>query len=47
MLAEDVQPSRIERSRYFAANLVDELAGNNIGVELFTCTALMQSPINN
>ncbi|MEL6357281.1 MAG: VWA domain-containing protein [Bacteroidota bacterium] len=45
MLAEDVQPSRIERSRYFASNLVDELAGNNIGVELFTCTALMQSPL--
>jgi Ca-activated chloride channel family protein len=45
MLAEDVQPSRIERARYFATTLVDELAGNNIGVELFTCTGLMQAPL--
>ncbi|OAV43560.1 VWA domain-containing protein [Lewinella sp. 4G2] len=45
MLAEDVQPSRMERSRYFANALVDELTGNNIGVELFTCTSLMQAPL--
>jgi len=45
MLAEDVQPSRMERARYFANTLVDELVGNNIGVELFTCTSLMQAPL--
>jgi Ca-activated chloride channel family protein len=45
MLAEDVQPSRMERARYFASALVDELVGNNIGVELFTCTSLMQAPL--
>jgi len=45
MLAQDVQPSRMERARYFANTLVDELAGNNIGVELFTCTSLMQAPL--
>lgn len=45
MLAEDVQPSRMERARYFANALVSELAGNNIGVELFTCTSLMQAPL--
>ena len=45
MLAEDVQPSRMERARYFANALVDELTGNNIGVELFTCTSLMQAPL--
>ena len=45
MLAEDVQPSRMERSRYFATALVDELTGNNLGVELFTCTSLMQAPL--
>ena len=45
MLAEDVQPSRMERSRYFASALVDELVGNNIGVEIFTCTSLMQAPL--
>ena len=45
MLAEDVQPSRMERARYFASTLADELTGNNIGVELFTCTAVMQAPL--
>ncbi|MEM9835059.1 MAG: VWA domain-containing protein [Bacteroidota bacterium] len=45
MLAEDVQPSRMERARYFASTLVDELTGNNIGVELFTCTAMMTAPM--
>lgn len=45
MLAEDVQPSRMERARYFATALVDELVGNNLGVELFTCTSLMQAPL--
>ncbi|MFT5998576.1 MAG: Ca-activated chloride channel family protein [Neolewinella sp.] len=45
MLAQDIQPSRMERSRYFASTLVDELVGNNIGVELFTCTSLMQAPL--
>ncbi len=45
MLAEDVQPSRMERARYFATTLVDELTGNNIGIELFTCTAVMQAPL--
>ena len=45
MLAEDVKPSRMERARYFATTLADELIGNNLGVELFTCTAFMQAPL--
>lgn len=45
MLAEDVQPSRMERAAYFSQTLVDELVGNNIGVALFSCTALMQVPL--
>lgn len=45
MLAEDVKPSRMDRARYFATTLTDELAGNNIGVALFTCTAVMQAPL--
>ena len=45
MLAQDVQPSRMERARYFATALTDELTGNNLGVELFTCSALMQAPL--
>ena len=45
MLAEDVKPSRMDRARFFTTTLVDELAGNNIGVELFTCTAVMAAPL--
>lgn len=45
MLAEDVKPSRMERARYFATTLADELIGNNLGVELFTCTAYLQAPL--
>lgn len=45
MLAEDVKPSRMDRARYFTTTLIDELAGNNIGVELFTCTAVMTAPL--
>lgn len=45
MMAEDVKPSRMERAKFFATELVDELVGNNLGVELFTCTALMQAPL--
>lgn len=45
MLAEDVQPSRLERAKRFAQQLVEELAGNNIGIELFACTPFMQVPL--
>ncbi|MBB4078937.1 Ca-activated chloride channel family protein [Lewinella aquimaris] len=45
MLAEDVKPSRMDRARFFTTTLIDELAGNNIGVELFTCTAVMAAPL--
>ena len=45
MRAEDVKPSRMDRARYFTNTLVDELSGNNIGVALFTCTAIMAAPL--
>ena len=45
MLAEDVKPSRMDRARFFTTTLIDELVGNNIGVELFTCTAVMSAPL--
>lgn len=45
MLAEDIQPSRLERSQRFAQNLVDALAGNNIGLELFACSGFIQVPV--
>ncbi len=45
MLAEDIQPNRLERAKRFAQNLVDELEGNQIGVELFACNAYLQVPM--
>ncbi|WP_116126203.1 VWA domain-containing protein [Lewinella sp. IMCC34183] len=45
MRAEDVKPSRMDRARFFTNTLIDELKGNNIGVELFTCTAVMAAPL--
>lgn len=45
MLAQDISPSRLERSKRFAQNLVDELGGNNIGVILFACNAFLSVPL--
>lgn len=45
MLAEDVSPSRLERAKRFAQQLVDELSGNNIGVILFACNAFPAAPL--
>ncbi|MEM6398359.1 MAG: VWA domain-containing protein [Bacteroidota bacterium] len=45
MLARDIEPSRMDRSRYFANALIDELTGNNIGIEFFTCTPVISAPL--
>jgi Ca-activated chloride channel family protein len=45
MLAEDISPSRLERAKRFAQQLVDELSGNNLGVILFACNAFPVTPL--
>ncbi|MEM1217023.1 MAG: VWA domain-containing protein, partial [Bacteroidota bacterium] len=45
MLAEDVSPSRLERAKRFSQQLVDELAGNNVGVILFACNSFPAAPL--
>ncbi len=45
MLAEDVAPSRLERAKRFAGNLLDELAGNRIGMIYFAGNAYLQIPL--
>lgn len=45
MLCEDIAPSRLERSKRFASNLVDKLAGNRIGLILFAGDAFLASPL--
>ena len=45
MWAEDVQPNRLERARLEARRLVNELAGNRIGLVAFAGAAYALSPL--
>lgn len=45
MMAKDVSPSRLERSKRFASNLVENLKGNRIGLILFAGEAYLQMPL--
>ncbi len=45
MDATDVAPSRMERARYIASQLMDRLQGNRIGVIAFSGTAFVQCPL--
>jgi len=45
MLAEDVPPSRMERSRKFAQDLIDKMKGDRIGLILFAGDAYLQVPL--
>ena len=45
MMAEDVRPSRMERAKKFAQNLVNHLKGERIGIILFAGNAYLQMPL--
>lgn len=45
MNAQDVSPSRLERTRLFAVDVVRRLAGTEIGLMLFAGRAILQSPL--
>ena len=45
MLAQDIPPSRLERAKKFAMDLVDELKGERIGLILFAGNAYLQMPL--
>ena len=45
MLAEDIKPSRIERSKQAISKLIDELRSDRIGIILFAGKAYTQLPI--
>lgn len=47
MLAQDVHPSRIERSKLLVSSLVDRMENNKIGLEVFAGEAYPQLPITN
>jgi Ca-activated chloride channel family protein len=45
MDATDVAPSRMERARYIASELMDRLQGNRIGLVVFSGSAFVQCPL--
>jgi Ca-activated chloride channel family protein len=45
MMAEDLAPNRLERAKRFTEDLVQELAGNRIGLILFAANAYLQMPL--
>jgi Ca-activated chloride channel family protein len=47
MLAEDIRPDRLERSKQSISRLIDKLEGDRIGIVVFAGKAFMQLPITN
>lgn len=45
MDAPDIAPSRMERARYVASQLMDRLQGNRLGVVVFSGTSFVQCPL--
>ena len=45
MLAEDIKPNRLEKAKYEISNLIDRLAGDKIGVIVFSGEAYTQFPL--
>jgi Ca-activated chloride channel family protein len=45
MKAEDLRPNRLEKAKYEIRRLVDQLAGDRVGLIIFTGEAFLQSPI--
>ncbi|RXK53303.1 VWA domain-containing protein [Oleiharenicola lentus] len=46
MLAQDVKPSRLDRSKLLIQSLLDDLKGERVGLVLFAGTAFLQSPLS-
>jgi Ca-activated chloride channel family protein len=45
MLAEDIKPNRLEKAKYEIRNLIERLAGDKIGVIVFSGDAYTQFPL--
>lgn len=46
MLADDIPPSRLDRSRLLIYSLLDELGSEQVGLLLFSGTAFLQCPLS-
>jgi len=47
MLADDIRPDRLERSKQSISRLIDKLEGDRIGIVVFAGKAFIQLPITN
>jgi Ca-activated chloride channel family protein len=45
MLAQDIQPNRLERAKLFVSKLLDKMQKNRVGLILFAGNAYMQVPL--
>lgn len=45
MMAEDIKPNRLERSKMAISNLVDKLEGDRVGIIIFAGNAYKQLPL--
>ncbi len=46
MLAPDVKPSRLDRAKLLIQSLLEKLAGERVGLVVFSGTAFLQSPLS-
>ncbi len=46
MLATDVKPSRLDRSKLLIQSLLEKLAGERVGLVVFSGTAFLQAPLS-
>ena len=46
MLSDDVRPSRLERAKLLVSSLLERLNGERVGLEVFSGTAFLQSPLS-
>lgn len=47
MMAQDVSPNRLEKSKHFAQKLITALAGDRIGLIIFAGSAYLHMPLTN
>ncbi len=47
MMAEDIQPNRLERSKKVVANLMSQMAGDRISLVVFAGSSYIQMPLTN
>ena len=47
MMAEDIQPNRLERSKKVVSNLLSSLAGDRVSLVIYAGTSFIQMPLTN